>query len=333
MKIAYIFCPIPHHGRLNGIVSQCLTWADSLRNEGHQVDLITSWETHEWGTYDVIHVFGSTDIWFYGFITGILSYNPKVVWSPICDNIDSPLIQRFKSHVALPQMGLFSLPYIRRKTYLLPIRISVRSQHERNYISQAYGVPMDKFDIVPLGISSDIGCDGSSICAKENFCFHLSTLYQGRKNVIRLVKAARKYGFKLVLAGTTGTEEEFRPISEEIAGSNNIEVLGRISEEKKIELYKRAKVFALPSISEGVGIAALDAAHYGCDIVITNVGGPKEYYADLAWIVDPYDVDAIGNAICSAMVQTHQPNLKTNIDLNYTNKAIVKSLLASYYNL
>ena len=333
MKIAFVFCPIPHHGCLNGIVSQCLTWADSLRNEGHQVDLITSWETYEWGTYDVIHVFGSTDIWFLGFITRILSYNPKVVWSPICDNIDSPLIQRFKSYVALPQMGLFSLPYIRRKTYLLPIRISVRSQHERNYISQAYGVPMDKFDIVPLGISSDIGCDSLSIYAKENFCFHLSTLYQRRKNVIRLVKAARKYGFRLVLAGTTGTEEEFRPISEVIAGSNNIKVLGRISEEKKIELYRRAKVFALPSISEGVGIVALDAAHYGCDIVITNVGGPKEYYADLAWKVDPYDVDAIGNAICSAMVQTHQPNLKTNIDLNYSPKAIVKSLLASYNNL
>src|SRR5690606_27226277 len=103
--------------------------------------------------------------------------------------------------------------------------------------------------------------------------------------------------FRLVLAGSTGSEEEFRPIKEEIGDATNIEVLGFISEETKLDLYSKAKVFALPSLWEGVGIVALDAAVFGCKIVITKNGGPKEYYNGMAEVVDPLDIDSIGTSI------------------------------------
>lgn len=45
---------------------------------------------------------------------------------------------------------------------------------------------------------------------------------------------------------------------------------------------------------EGVGIVAVDAAIYGCEIVITNIGGPKEYYDNMAYTVNPYNIDDIG---------------------------------------
>lgn len=61
------------------------------------------------------------------------------------------------------------------------------------------------------------------------------------KNVISLIKAAKKYDFKLVLAGNMGTEKEFEVLKKAIGNNANIEVLGYISEEKKIELYKKLK--------------------------------------------------------------------------------------------
>ena len=64
-------------------------------------------------------------------------------------------------------------------------------------------------------------------------------------------------------------------LKQEIGDYSDIKILGFISEEKKMELYSKAKVFALPSICEGVGIVAVDAAYCGCDIVITNDGCPK----------------------------------------------------------
>lgn len=331
MKIAYVFCPIPHHGRLNGIISQCITWANGLRKFGHEVQLITAWETYNWPEFDVIHVFGSTDIWYYNFIKEMLKLNPCIVWSPICDNMDKPIIQHLKSLLGSQILNLFSLPYIRRLTYQLPIQVSVRSLYEREYISDSYNVPNSKFHIAPLGMSYN---DDFTIGGKENFCFHLSTLYQPRKNVLRLVKAAKKYQFQLVLAGSMGNENEFCPIRDEIEGCDNIKVLGRVSEEEKLSLYKRAKVFALPSISEGVGIVALDAAHFGCDIVITNVGGPQEYYPDnLVWKVNPYSIDEIGMAIVSALQNTHQPQIKKYVDANYSEKSVIGKLLHSYDDL
>ena len=136
---------------------------------------------------------------------------------------------------------------------------------------------------------------------RETFCIHISSISDECKNVLRLIKAAKKFGFRLVLAGKKGSVSQFKPLADEIGNSDNIEVMGFISEEQKLDLYRRAKVFALPSIKEGVGIVALDAAHFGCEVVITDVGGPKEYFGDYAYKVNPYSIDSIGIAIKTAM--------------------------------
>lgn len=150
---------------------------------------------------------------------------------------------------------------------------------------------------------------------------------------MRLIQAARKYKFELVLAGTKGSDKDFAPLEDAIGNAKNITVLGRISEEKKKELYIRAKVFALPSVSEGVGIVALDAAHYGCDVVMTNFGGPKEYYNGMAEIVDPYDVDSIGKAIVKLMSISHQPQLKEYVDKEFSSDRIAEKLVKAYKSM
>lgn len=227
-------------------------------------------------------------------------------------------------------LHLFSLPYIRSKTYQLPIKVFARSEYEKKYLIDAYGASAESFEIVPLGLSY---CDSFEKVNKENFCFHLSSLYQPRKNVVRLIQAARKYKFELVLAGTKGSDKDFAPLEDAIGNAKNITVLGRISEEKKKELYIRAKVFALPSVSEGVGIVALDAAHYGCDVVMTNFGGPKEYYNGMAEIVDPYDVDSIGKAIVKLMSISHQPQLKEYVDKEFSSDRIAEKLVKAYKSM
>ena len=136
------------------------------------------------------------------------------------------------------------------------------------------------------------------------------------------------------IAGNYGTSEaldEFRKI---VNNSPNIELLGFISEEQKLDLYRKAKVFALPSISEGVGIVAVDAALYGADIVITEIGGPKEYYDGMAEIVNPYDVDAIGQACMNLLNgKTYQPKLRERIIKEYSLSAVADKLIEVYYML
>ena len=116
--------------------------------------------------------------------------------------------------------------------------------------------------------------------------------------------------------------------------NKNIKYLGYLSDEKLIELYSRAKVFALPSLFEGIGLVALEAAAMGCDVVLTNRGAPKEYYNGMAFLVDPLDVGDIGSTIVDVMSgNTCQPVLSNYINSNYSINDIANNLADSYLNL
>lgn len=330
MKIAYILgINEVLSGASNGIKQQALTWAKSLTDLGQEVIFVNPWDNYVWEDFDVIHIFGSSNTWFSSFTKQLKTKNPNIVWSPICDDITSPQKQRIKTYIGCEKLQIFSLPYIRRKTYPLLKKIFVRSNYEGEYLIQVYHANPEKIVKVPLSIS----CEEKYIPQqKEDFCLHISSIYQKRKNVLRLIQAANKYKFQLILAGNTGSETEFAPLKKEIGNNPNIQVLGFISEEEKIDLYKRAKVFALPSIMEGVGIVAVDAANYGCEIVITEIGGPKEYYEDKAFIVNPYSIDEIGKAITEAIsgTKSFQPLLSEQIYKQYNKKQIAQLLLKEY---
>ena len=149
---------------------------------------------------------------------------------------------------------------------------------------------------------------------KENFCLHVSILDDKRKNVKKLIAAAVKYRFELKLAGYIHEPKSFL---KKIMLYPNIEYVGILSDDELCQYYQRAKVFALPSPYEGVGMAALEAAAYGCDIVMTNIGAPKEYYKGLAYLVNPNDVDDIGKSVLKAMEHSNQPTLQQYIIENF----------------
>ena len=68
---------------------------------------------------------------------------------------------------------------------------------------------------------------------------------------------------------------------------------------------------------------ALDAAAMGCDIVITKLGGPKEYYSGKAIEVNPYDTDEIGTAVKAFLDwQTFQPQLSKMIKETKSQKTL-----------
>lgn len=317
----------------NGIAQQALTWSRILsKYTDIKTILVNSWDEYTYQEGDVVHLFGSSGVWFYDVANRMKEKGCKVVWSPICDNVDSPKIQRMKTFIGNKRLQLFSYPMIRKQTYDIVDKVFVRSRYEMEYLKSAYGIGDSQMVVVPLSMSYEDNIQIFS-ASRENFCLHISSISQERKNVLRLVKASKKYNFRLILAGNKGSDTEYQRIGKEIIGARNIEVLGYISEEKKRELYQKAKVFALPSIKEGVGIVALDAAHYGCEIVITNQGGPKEYFGDLSYQVDPYDIDNIGKSIILAMEGTNQPELSEWVNKHYSQPVIASCLAKAYHEL
>ena len=119
---------------------------------------------------------------------------------------------------------------------------------------------------------------------------------QRRKNVVRLVEAFEGVasGWKLVLAGSFGfgAEEAIERI-ERSPRKNDIQVLGYVPDPVLEDLYRRASVFAFPSLDEGFGMPLLDAMARGVPVLTSNVSAMPEVTGDAALLVDPSDVASV----------------------------------------
>lgn len=328
LKIAYII-PQSVLGRQNGVVNQALTWSSNLRSRGVSVDLVSSWESYKWSSYDAIHFFG---------IGHYLNMLPqfrelgarKIVLSPIYDSNRLDIIANFISRLTLPFGEMQTTMATMRANLQYVDSILVRSEFESNKISSIFGVSRNKIFKVPLSVrfANNELFHGSK---KEPICSHVSILSAPIKNVNRLIEAAIKYKFPLHLAGQIKSENFRLHLEHIIHQHSNVIYHGVLSDDELKKLYSRSRVFALPSLMEGVGLVGLEAAAYGCDIVITERGGPKEYYGSLASTIDPNSIDDIGLAIMSFLNgKTFQPHLSKRIINNYSNDALTDKLLAFY---
>lgn len=301
---------------IGGVQNQVLMWKEGLERLGHTVDLVDNWGSRRLGDYDVLLIFSyGEDVHRYWSELSLV--NPNIVLAPILD----PEGHAFLFKMFLKYWGnkkFFKLSnkfhnfWLARK---IPKLWLVRSEEERHFVHYCFDVPQDKIVKVPLHFRvPSLG----EIPQKENFCFHASRLTYWRKNVPRLVEAAKKYGFQLKLAGFLKGDSEREWLKQLIGDAQNIEYLGELSEEGLRDIYKRAKAVALPSLYEGVGMVALEGAAYGCEVVLTNVGAPKEYYNGMAILINPKSVDDIGRGIMKALSTGHgQPQLKSHVEQNY----------------
>lgn len=332
MRIAYIMYPgACYMGTGDGSKMQAEIWLKELERKGHQTERINPWGHYNWKSYDIIHVFGF-GLWNYDMIHWGSGINPNFVFSPIIDTNTPMWKYRLATHFGCSRLRLFSQNYALRQLRPDIKLFLARTEYEADYLKRGYQIKDEKVAIVPLSYREDHYDAG---VAKESFCLFVGTMTQPRKNVPNLIRAARKYGFPLKLVGNKGNAASEAKLRKLIGDAQNIEILGFVSDEELISLYNRAKVFALPSLNEGVGLVALEAAIHGCNIVITNLGGPKEYYEkDLAQLVNPYDTDDIGKAVMRALEdKTSQPRLRDSLLRKYNVSVCVDKLVECYQSI
>jgi len=316
-------------GKQNGVVCQALTWRKALEEKAISVQLINPWCSYEWSKFDVIHAFS---------IGHYLSMLPEIkksgckniIFSPIIDYNRPSLITNALSRIALPFGELRTTWATFRLALACVDQVLARSSFEAECLINGFGIAKEKISIVPLSVRFSMPPEKSKNI-REQICSHVSILSAPIKNVKRLVKASEKFGFSLHLAGNI-PDRNFKKWLESVQNKNTqIVYHGVLDDDQLLQLYQRSKVFALPSLMEGVGLVALEAAINGAEIVITERGGPKEYYGGLAHTVNPQSVDEIGIAIMSLLgSNTHQPELAARMASLYSINNTVNSLINSY---
>lgn len=317
-----------------GINVQARMWARGLAKLGHETVLINYWEKIDYNSFDYIILLGvSKQLIDYHRLYRRFKH-PKIVCAPIIDyngpfwkfKVRSRFFGSLRLKVNKPLHDLYKIS----KDFDLFL---VRSQYEKKFIVDGLGVDGEKVYIIPISMRLD-DIPQYNMSKKENFCLHMSRLADPGKNVKNLILAAKKYGFTLKIGGTLNGEEQVKWLNKLIGDAPNISYLGWLTEGQLRDVYSKAKVFALPSFVEGVGMVALEAAVYGAEIVLTNIGAPKEYYNGRAVLVNPYDVDSIGAGVIEAMNSKQaQPELRDYILNNYSlgiNMKQLENVLLNY---
>ena len=62
-------------------------------------------------------------------------------------------------------------------------------------------------------------------------------------------------------------------------------------------LYRLADVFVFPSLYEGFGLPPLEAMASGTPVITSNVSSLPEVVGDAALLIDPYEPEAIADAM------------------------------------
>ena len=133
--------------------------------------------------------------------------------------------------------------------------------------------PIDTRRFSPNRSGSQSSSDGRTLLC-------VARLNDPRKNVALLLRALAlvKTQFpktKLMLVGDAPTSE-LVTLCDELGLQNHVSFEGRVSDDGLVALYRRADLFVLPSLQEGLGIVVGEALACGLPVIATRCGGPED---------------------------------------------------------
>jgi len=112
----------------------------------------------------------------------------------------------------------------------------------------------------------------------------------------------------LVIAGTGPWEKRLKDVARELGIEDHVAFLG--ARRDMHELLRVFDLYVLPSLSEGMPLALLEAMAAGCPVVATNVGGVPDIIIDgyNGMLVEPRNKDALAKAIRDMMDDDEKRN-------------------------
>ena len=184
------------------------------------------------------------------------------------------------------------------------------SQASKADIVRHLGVPADKVHVTYEGVGHSYGRASVEQVSKVRAQYGLPDGYllfvgsvEPRKNLDRLLRAydqLRQAGQRrpLVVVGAQrwghcGIMETVNKLDLE----QHVIFTGYVSDEDLPAIYSAADLFVFPSLYEGFGLPPLEAMACGTPVVCSNASSLPEVVGDAAITVDPYDVEALAEAM------------------------------------
>ncbi|MGD9723328.1 MAG: glycosyltransferase [Pirellulales bacterium] len=214
-------------------------------------------------------------------------------------------------------------------------RVLPNSELECEQLAGAFDVDRDKFTVIPNGVDPEFGipADPADFCRQfklaEPFLLCVANV-EPRKNQRMLAHVAARMDVDVVLLGHVRDGEYLAEC--QAIGGRRLRYLGHLPHEDPLlkSAYRACRVFVLPSLLETPGLAALEAAAQGAQVVITAVGSTREYFGPWAEYVDPADLDSVVNGVERRWTAPRSDDLCRHVLDNFTWAHAGKALTEAY---
>ncbi len=192
----------------------------------------------------------------------------------------------------------------RKSEFVASVSASTRDRY-----ATSLGIPPDTFRVIANGVGqSESGNPGPvreelGIEGGELMILAVGNLYpvKGHATLIgalgRLKRRDPELSWKALIAGRGGEEERLRALAEDEDLGDRFQLLGFRSDVPN--LLAAADIYVMPSLSEGLPLALLEAMFSGTAIVASGVGGIPEVVRDgeEAVLAPPGDAPALADAL------------------------------------
>ena len=335
-----------------GVRTQVSQTAEALQRLGHKIVWIQSNEPFP--SIDILHVFvASSEHW--GLLRQLnssprLSGNGRtpIVLSPVFFAPKHIQTTKFKlsaeSVVGKVFNGISSEYGIKKQICQLADVILPNTRAEQNQITQLFDIPVDRMQVIPNGVETRFMQTESGEFEQryglKDFVLFVGQASSTRKNILRLLEIAPSLDAPLVVTGDFGNDAYSQKCLDVIK-EHNVVHLPTLEHHSSLlaSAYAAAKVFVLPSLFETPGIAAMEAALSGCAIVITENGGTKEYFKDMASYINPINTEELRASISELLgtdvgqLKAQNAQLRDHILTHYSWDTVGSMSLAAYESL
>jgi L-malate glycosyltransferase len=212
---------------------------------------------------------------------------------------------------------------------------------DRGYITTvASGVDIARFS--PSSITEREQARGSLVFGRDEVAVVAIGALEVRKGhrylieaAASLAKRANSPAIRYFIAGDGSIRVELEHQIEQLGCSDRITMLGRI--ENPLDLLRAGDIFVMPSLKEGLGVAALEAMSCGLPVIASKVGGLAELveHDRTGLQIEPAESDQLASAILRLAAS---PELRkrlgaaarVHVEQNYSMAAMAERTLAVY---
>jgi len=185
------------------------------------------------------------------------------------------------------------------------------SEHSRQDILRYLHVDPNRLNVIPYGVADrfrPMPSDEVKIHLRDRlglsgpYILYVGALTQ-RKNVGGALEAfalieKRFPRLQFVLAGPrTWNQTPVEDLVQRLEIAPKVALTGPLTDTDLPALYSGADLFVFPSLYEGFGLPPLEAMACGTPVVTSNTSSLPEVVGDAAITVDPYDVEALAEAM------------------------------------